>query len=96
MNPVPDFITATELPNYTQHDHVVLLDVRDEQSFAANHLPNAVHILPEHLASDINNVDDDKHYIVICYHGVMAVSVVNFMREHDLTASVLQGGMAAV
>lgn len=93
---VPDFISVEELPQYSQNEDVVLLDVRDARSFAANHLPNVVHLLPDDLANDIDNMDTSKHYIIICYHGVMAVSVVNFMRGHGLIASVLKGGMAAV
>lgn len=92
----PDFISVQELPTYQQNGNVVLLDVRDEQSFKQNHLPDAVSINPQTLATDIQQLDDDKHYIVICYHGIMAVPVAELMKGHDLQASVLQGGMAAV
>ncbi len=93
---VPEYISAENLADYRQMDNAVLLDVRDERSFQQNHLPDAVSMSPNTLAAEINHMDDDKHYIVICYHGIMAVSVANFMQAHGLKASVLKGGMAAV
>ncbi len=97
---VPDFINidnlADYLTDYQQQADVVLLDVRDKASFDRYHLPNAVWMPPNRLAAEINEMDHEKHYIIICYHGVMAISVMNFMRDYHCKASVLQGGMATV
>lgn len=93
---IPCFITVDELPKYMQNNNTVLLDMRDSQSFEDQHLPNAISIRPEQLPERVKELDKDKLYIVICYHGVMAVSVAHFMQDHGLKASVLKGGMAAV
>ncbi len=93
---IPEYIDISELANYQEMENVVFLDVRDKQDFQARHLPNAISIPPNDLPYEVENMDTDKHYIVICYHGVMAVSVMNFMKGHSLKASVLKGGMAAV
>ncbi len=95
---VPEYISVEHLADYQKMDNVVLLDVRDERSFAQRHLPDAVSMQPNDLAYEISSgkIDTDKHYIVICYHGIMAVSVVNFMRAYGLQASVLKGGMSLV
>ncbi|MBS9781192.1 MAG: rhodanese-like domain-containing protein [Gammaproteobacteria bacterium] len=91
----PDYISVEELSHY-QQESIILLDVRNKADYLAGHLPNAISIPPNDLSAEINHMDTDKHYIVICYHGIMAVSVMNFMRAHGLQASVLKGGMAAV
>ncbi len=96
MTTQPDYITVEHLADYQKMDNVVLLDVRDERSFEQRHLPNAISLPPNDLSAEINQLDTDKHYILICYHGIMAVSVMNFMRAHGLQASVLRGGMASV
>lgn len=96
MQTIPDFITIEELPNYQNQPHVILLDVRDAQSFAQRHLPEAMSLQPEQLVEQIYHLDEEKHYIVVCYHGIMAVSIMEFMRERDFDASVLQGGMSVV
>ncbi len=93
---VPDYISVEHLADYQQMDNVILLDVRDVRSFEQRHLPDAVSMQPNDLSYEIGKMDTDKHYIIICYHGIMAVSVMNFMRAHGLKASVLKGGMAAV
>ncbi len=96
MTTQPDYITVEHLADYQRQDDVVLLDVRDERSYAQRHLPGTVSMQPNDLASEIGNMDTDKHYIIICYHGIMAVSVMNYMRAHGLKASVLKGGMSVV
>ncbi len=92
----PDYITVEELPKYQQQDNLVLLDIRDERSFQQHHLPNAISVQPNEIAYNIDNMDTDKHYIIVCYHGILAVSVMNFMRQYRLKVSVLKGGMASV
>ncbi len=96
MTTQPDYISVEHLADYQKQNDVVLLDVRDERSFEQRHLPDAVSLSPNDFGSEINHLDTDKHYIIICYHGIMAVSVMNYMRAHGLKASVLKGGMAAV
>ncbi len=93
---VPDYITVEELPKYQQQNNIVLLDIRDERSFQQHHLPNAVLIQPNEIAYKLDDMDTDKHYIIVCYHGILAVSVMNFMRQYGLKVSVLKDGMAAV
>lgn len=91
-----DFISVNELLALRQRDDIVLLDVRDEASFQARHFADAVCMPPEILVNRLSELNDEKHYIMICYHGIMAVSVVNYLRQHGFSATTLKGGMAAV
>ncbi len=91
---VPEFIQASQLPDY-QGDNAVLLDIRDEASFRNNHLPDAQWMMPEALVENIETMDVNKHYIIICYHGISAVPVANYMKQRGFQTSVLQNGMAA-
>jgi thiosulfate sulfurtransferase len=47
----------------------VLVDVRDPQTFASNHIPNSLHLDNYSIADFIANADLDKPLVVVCYHG---------------------------
>lgn len=96
MSEKPDFISIENLPTYQGSGEVVLLDIRDELSFNQQHLDGAVCMSATEIAADIQRFKQEYHYIIICYHGISAVAVADFMRAHGLQASVLQDGMAAV
>lgn len=46
-----------------------IVDIRDEQSFAAGHIRNAVHLDNTRVANFIQDTDPDAPLIVCCYHG---------------------------
>ena len=50
-------------------DGAVLVDVRDQQTFAANHIPGAQHLDNHSIADFIAKADLDKPLVVVCYHG---------------------------
>ena len=92
---IPDFIDACQLPSLQEQENIELIDIRDSVSFMQGHLPNSQSITPETLATQVETLDNSKHYIIICYHGISAVSVAENMRQFGLKASVLKDGMAA-
>ena len=62
---------------------ILIVDVRDDASFAAGHIPGAISV-------PANNFDFDKiqakatldtHIIVSCYRGMMSRDVVAFLRQ---------------
>lgn len=57
---------AAELINSST---VSIVDIRDPQSFAAGHLPNAKNINNQNLAEYIDEADKSLPLIVVCYHG---------------------------
>ncbi|MEP1593908.1 MAG: thiosulfate sulfurtransferase GlpE, partial [Halieaceae bacterium] len=46
-----------------------LVDIRDEQSFAAGHIEGARHLDNTTLQSFVEEADPDQPVIVYCYHG---------------------------
>ncbi|WP_296258559.1 MULTISPECIES: thiosulfate sulfurtransferase GlpE [unclassified Pseudomonas] len=47
----------------------VLVDVRDAQTYASNHIPNSHHLDNHSIADFIRQADLDKPLVVLCYHG---------------------------
>ncbi len=47
-----------------------VVDIRDPQSFAMGHMPGALHLSNDNFAEFLNNTDEEKPVLVVCYHGV--------------------------
>ena len=56
-----------------------LVDIRDPQSFAAGHMPGAVHLDNHSLPDFIAGADFDKPLIVVCYHGNSSQNAAAFL-----------------
>ena len=57
----------------------VLVDVRDQQTFAANHIPGAQHLDNLSIADFIAKADLDKPLVVVCYHGNSSQSAAAYL-----------------
>ncbi len=61
------------------NENVRLVDIRDEQSFAAGHIKNAMHLTNGSLQSFMSETDFDVPVIVCCYHGVSSQQAAQFL-----------------
>jgi thiosulfate sulfurtransferase len=57
----------------------VLVDVRDQQTFASNHIPDSHHLDNHSIADFIRNADLDKPLVVVCYHGNSSQSAAAYL-----------------
>jgi thiosulfate sulfurtransferase len=57
----------------------VLVDVRDQQTFASNHIPHSHHLDNHSIADFIREADLDKPLIVVCYHGNSSQSAAAYL-----------------
>lgn len=75
---------------------VTLVDIRDEQSFKAAHIPDAQHIDNHSVADFLAKSDKEQPLIVCCYHGNSSQSAARFFAEHSfLEVYSLDGGFEA-
>ncbi|MUJ28245.1 thiosulfate sulfurtransferase GlpE [Aliivibrio fischeri] len=49
--------------------NVVLVDIRDPQSFIRGHVENAFHLTNDTIVELMNEVDFEQPVLVMCYHG---------------------------
>ena len=73
-----------------------LLDVRDNEEFAFNHLPGAQHIplnlLPQEAPAKLMRKDGD--ILVYCHHGMRSMNAVQHLRSLGYTkARSITGGI---
>jgi thiosulfate sulfurtransferase len=57
----------------------VVVDVRDPQTFSANHIPNSQHLDNHSIHDFITKADLDKPLVVVCYHGNSSQSAAAYL-----------------
>ncbi|MBI6851963.1 MULTISPECIES: thiosulfate sulfurtransferase GlpE [Pseudomonas syringae group] len=57
----------------------VLVDVRDPQAFASNHITDSHHLDNHSIADFIAKADLDKPLVVVCYHGNSSQSAAAYL-----------------
>lgn len=58
-----------------------IADIRDDASFVAAHISNAIHLTNENIQDFIHDNDLDKPLIVYCYHGHSSQQAAHFLHE---------------
>lgn len=86
-------ITLSELSLWEKGSYV-LLDVRDEISYAYGHMPEAVHIPLEQLKNRLSELNAGKA-VVYCKKGEISIEAVKVLRAEGIEAYSLKGGYIA-
>jgi rhodanese-related sulfurtransferase len=84
---------VTELP-----DSVVLLDVREDDEWAAGHAQHAVHIPIWEVTRRLDDVAaafPDRLVHVVCRTGLRSAQIASYLKGLGLTAVDVEGGMQA-
>jgi rhodanese-related sulfurtransferase len=87
-------VDATELPS-----DAVLLDVREDDEWAAGHIDGAVHVpmmqLPQRLNYEPGPITPDRPVVVVCKVGSRSAQVTAWLRHQGYDAVNLAGGLLA-
>jgi rhodanese-related sulfurtransferase len=90
------------LPNATPADvtdETFLLDVREDDEWAAGHIAGAVHVpmmtLPQRLQYEPGPITPDNEIVVVCKMGGRSAQVTAWLRHQGYSAVNLAGGMLA-
>jgi rhodanese-related sulfurtransferase len=77
----------------------VLLDVREDEEWAAGHIAGAVHVpmmqLPQRLQVEAGPLTPDTPIVVVCKVGARSAQVTAWLRHNGYDAVNLAGGMLA-
>ena len=81
----------------TKHpQHLVVLDVRTPQEFAEGHVPGAINVPHDVLASRLGEVPKDKDIVVYCRSGRRTALAMDVLAAHGYQrVSHLEGDMQA-
>jgi rhodanese-related sulfurtransferase len=77
----------------------VVLDVREDDEWAAGHIDGALHVpmmqLPHRLQFDPGAITPDADIVVVCKVGARSAQVTAWLRHQGYDARNLAGGMLA-
>lgn len=63
------------------NDEVVVVDIRDENSFAQAHIPGSRHLDNGSLSRFLAEVDYETPVVVTCYHGISSQPAAAYIAE---------------
>ena len=87
------------IPTFRVNDvpgDALLLDVREDDEWAAGHIDGATHIPMSGLMGRVDEVPKDREVVVVCKVGGRSAQVTAFLRQRGWdNVSNLDGGVAA-
>ena len=84
------------LENQDAEHPAQVVDIRDDASFAAGHIPSAIHIHNSNIQEFIDGADLDSPLLVCCYHGNMSQSAAAYFADKGFGDTYsIDGGFAA-
>lgn len=79
-----------------RQDDYTVVDIRDPQSFAMGHMPNASQLNNETLPSFLESTAKDAAVVVVCYHGISSQQAAQFLVEQGYSEVYsMDGGFEA-
>ena len=91
-------ITATELKQRLDNgDDIQIIDVREDNEYAYNRIPNAVHIPLGQVLSRMNEIDPNRETVMHCKMGGRSARAIDAMQRSGFTGKLmnLKGGILA-
>jgi rhodanese-related sulfurtransferase len=70
-----------------------LIDVRDPEEFDEVHIPGSMLLPLFELHSRVRELDRDRSYVVYCHSGNRSAVAAMLLRQHNLDAVSLGGGI---
>ena len=74
-------ISVTDAHQMIEQGHVVVADIRDDQSFANGHVENAFHLSNASMLSFSQKFDYDTPVLVFCYHGNSSQGAAQYLAQ---------------
>ena len=76
-------------------DDAWILDVREDDEWAAGHIEGAAHIPMGQLLERLHDVPSDEHVVAVCRAGVRSAQVTAYLTQQGKLVHNLAGGMEA-
>lgn len=76
-------ISHIEAKQLIRERDIVIVDVRDEDSYEEEHITNAIYLSMAALQEYSNKADKEKAILVYCYHGVSSQLIAQHLVEQD-------------
>lgn len=89
-------LSPTQAVQMMNHQHAVLVDIRDAGAFQAGHIPQARNMPAADFEKKAASLPKNKPIILVCDQGRTAVGAAVQLRKLGLTeVTILEGGLRA-
>lgn len=93
---MPNSVRVEQLPvDFSTVTDSVLLDVREDDEWAAGHVRGALHIPLGDVPARLDEIDPDAELFVICHGGGRSERVVRYLEQVGYEGANVEGGMIA-
>ena len=75
-------VSIKDAMDLLKKDDLILIDIRDYNSFKNGHIENAIHIEDLNLQNFLNEKDKNNTILIYCYHGNSSLSAANFFSHY--------------
>ena len=81
---------------HLEKENVVLVDIRDENSYDTAHVEGSFHLTNDNIGQFIKEVDFDNTVLVLCYHGNSSKGVAQYLCDQGYqNVYSVDGGFAS-
>ncbi|GAC69317.1 rhodanese-like domain-containing protein [Gordonia soli] len=93
MGDIPQ-VPVTDLPDdFSEETGRVMLDVREDDEWAAGHIRGALHIPLGDVPARIDEIDPDAELLVVCHSSGRAMRVLQYLDQIGYEGVCVRGGM---
>lgn len=78
-----------------QQKNISILDVRELDEFESGHIPSSINIPLSTLGKELEKLDKNKEYYVICHLGGRSSKASTFFSQQGYKVINVLGGMSA-
>jgi len=87
-------ITAEEVRQKLEDgEKLSLIDVREDAEVAEGMIPEAEHIVMGTIPAELDRLNKETDYVIVCRSGVRSENVARFLIENGYKATNMTGGM---
>tara|TARA_Y100001980_G_C14388138_1_gene188094 strand:+ start:354 stop:668 length:315 start_codon:yes stop_codon:yes gene_type:complete len=86
-------ILVEELKESLDKKDLILIDVREEEEYAICSIESSVHIPMNTIPSQLDKLDKDTSYAIICHSGVRSHNVCFYLQNHGYKVRNVVGGI---
>jgi thiosulfate sulfurtransferase len=95
MDEIPE-IDVDEARRRLDAGDTLFMDVRDPRSYAAAHIPGALHVNDHNIEAFVEETGRERSIVVYCYHGLSSRGGAAFLLGNGFTnVCSLSGGFEA-
>lgn len=74
-------INVEQTKTMVEQESAVVVDIRDEASFNAGHIPGSRHFHNRSMQDFMQDIDENMPVIVTCYHGISSQPAAQYFAE---------------